>query len=81
MANKNYRQHRLLIDGKEYVDVETIAPLLGRCEEQVRRMARNNVIPSITEGRRFWFHLQDVQQIRKLKTSVSVRQELLELGF
>lgn len=79
MANKNYRRHTLILDGKEYVDVETLAPLLGRCEETVRRMARSNAIPNIFEGRRFWFHLPTIRQTKTLKTET--RAQLLELGF
>jgi len=79
MANKNYRQHRLILDGKEYVDVETIAPMLGRCNETVRRMARANQIPHIFEQRRFWFHLPTIKEMKYLKTSYAT--DLQALGF
>lgn len=80
MANKNYRQHRLIVGGVEYVDLETLAPLLGRCEEQVRRMARNGVIPCIKADRRWWFDLNEVSKTRHLKSS-TVQNQLQELGF
>lgn len=78
MANKDYRQHRLIFQGKEYVDGETLAPLIGRCEETVRRQARTGELPAIKLSRRWWFHLPDIAQAqRKLKQ----QNDLESLGF
>ena len=80
MANKNYRQHRLIIDGREYVDGETLAPMLGRCEETVRRLARSGELPAIKDGRRWWFHLPTINEMRYLKQP-TYKEDLQTLGF
>ena len=64
---------------RRQVDVKEAAKILGRSRDWVRRLARENVIPSIRSGRRYLFVREDVESLLGSADKRSVYDQIAEL--
>lgn len=83
MANKNrYVHHLVTDDGRELIDVESLAPKLNLCEEQVRRLTRQGKLPAVKIDGRWWYHWETIKGLKKYEPVVHTGKPLIEiLGF